>query len=327
MKVLLERADLRIPFIYAIFGGLWVVLSDRLLAGLFADISVLTSFQTYKGWAFVGASTVLVYLLLHREIGRREQVEQTLQENSNFTANLLENSPFSIYITGIDHRLRLVNGQWEKDLGIPRAQAIGRPLVQIFPAEIADRLNRDNRNVIESGSRLELEEEVYGRHYLTIKFPVRDASGGIAGVGGVSLDVTERRRAEQELEASQERYLKLGEHFPNGTVSTYNRDLRMTFVAGQDLKDAGVTANDLEGRKFEDLAMPETVAIALPHLHAAFEGLSGTYEAPHWGGLHYLVNVTPLTGPDGTIDEIMAVTLNITERRRAEEALRASEER
>lgn len=52
---------LRIALLYAVVGGLWIFLSDRLLLRAFEDVETLTAVQTYKGWLFVALSAVLIY--------------------------------------------------------------------------------------------------------------------------------------------------------------------------------------------------------------------------------------------------------------------------
>jgi len=147
-----------------------------------------------------------------------------------------------------------------------------------------------------------------------------DGSGEAARPGRTDQDTTE------ELRRWAEYYQKVTRNFPNGTVTIYDRNLRLKFVAGQELESSGRNAGDLVGKTFEELAPHEVFVVAEPHLRGAFEGRTGMYEAPYWGEKFYHVNVAPLTGLDGTIDEILVIAQDITERKRTEEALRKSEE-
>jgi len=147
-----------------------------------------------------------------QDITERKQAEDALRENEQFLSNLLENSPVSIYVTDADRQLRLVNRRWENDTGKPRADALGCRLDQVFPAEIARKFDADNQKVIETGASLAFEEVVEPHHLFTVKFPLRDALGQVEAVGGISVDITARKHAEDELNRSREQLRALAHY-------------------------------------------------------------------------------------------------------------------
>ena len=135
----------------------------------------------------------------------------------------------------------------------------------------------------------------------------------------------QRRRAGinlNALRASEERYRKLSENFPNGAVITYDRDFRVTFIAGRDLEETGVSADLFMGKLLDEIAPPEVVALVKPHFRAAFEGQTEIYECPFPDGRVYFAAVAPLLDGNGLISEILVVTQNITDRKLADEALK-----
>jgi hypothetical protein len=64
---------LRTSLTYSLVAAVWILLSDRLLEAAVADQAVIDQLQTYKGWAFVAVTMVLLYGLLRRELGRWQQ--------------------------------------------------------------------------------------------------------------------------------------------------------------------------------------------------------------------------------------------------------------
>lgn len=74
------RAALRISLLYLLFAALWIALSDRVLMLFASDPSLLTRLQTYKGLAFVGITTLLLYLVLRHEFAVRRRAEQRVQD-------------------------------------------------------------------------------------------------------------------------------------------------------------------------------------------------------------------------------------------------------
>ena len=143
------------------------------------------------------------------------------------------------------------------------------------------------------------------------------------------LMLRERRRHQLALNASrahEDRYRKLAENFPNGAVITYDIDLRVTFIAGRGLDEAGFSPDFFIGKLLNEIAPPEVVAIAEPHFRAAFGGQTEIYECPYPDGRVYFCAVAPLLNGAGLITEIQVITQDLTKHKQAEEALRASEE-
>jgi light-regulated signal transduction histidine kinase (bacteriophytochrome) len=58
------RSSLMIATIYAVFGGLWILFSDRILASFVTDAAIMSKIQTYKGWTYVAVTALLVYILV-----------------------------------------------------------------------------------------------------------------------------------------------------------------------------------------------------------------------------------------------------------------------
>ena len=108
---------------------------------------------------------------------------------------------------------------------------IGRSLERVYPPELARRFRDQNQRVIETSAPITLEEEVEGRDgrrdLFTIKFPLRDTANQIEAVGGISFDITERRRTEKALEESRRRLQAL---FDNTTDAIWLLDDLGQFV-------------------------------------------------------------------------------------------------
>ena len=152
--------------------------------------------------------------------------------------------------------------------------------------------------------------------------PILDAEGAITRIIGLTTDLRSIKRVEESLRQSEALYRSVTENFPDGTVSIFDRELRMTFVAGSGLARFGLTADDLLNKSFAEISLPETIRIAVPHLRAALAGQVRRYEAPHENGTVFAVVAAPLPGPDGHISEILVVSQDITEKRLAEAAAR-----
>jgi len=81
--------ELRIPVIFLILGGLWILLGDRLLGSLTSDVALFLKISTYKGLFFVIATTILLYVLLRLEFTRQRKLENQFQSLFDTAPDLL----------------------------------------------------------------------------------------------------------------------------------------------------------------------------------------------------------------------------------------------
>lgn len=114
-----------------------------------------------------------------------------------------------IYLKDLDGRYLLVNRRWETVFGMTADQVIGKTLRDIFPQTVAEEFFGNDRQVLDADGPVQFEEQFPhhdGIHtYLSLRFPLRDQSGAPYGVCGISTDISERKRAEDALRVSEER--------------------------------------------------------------------------------------------------------------------------
>ena len=138
-----------------------------------------------------------------RDVTERKRFEETLRETQEFLAGILDNAPLPIYGVSEEGRIRLANRFFADFVGVTQEEVIGSLLEDVFTEEEARQFRENNRRVIETEAPLieeEWAETSDGRRYFqTIKFPLRDPDMRIVAIGGISLDVTERRQAEKAL--------------------------------------------------------------------------------------------------------------------------------
>ena len=144
---------------------------------------------------------------LYKALSDKLRSQQTELELANARLQLLlDHVPAIVYLVDENCRFLNVNKQWEEQLGLPYDVTIGKSLYDIFPKETADQFASNNQKVLQSGPTQ--FEEVYSDHgvtrtYLSLKVPVHDAQGRAYAVCGISTDITDRKRTEEALRASQ----------------------------------------------------------------------------------------------------------------------------
>jgi PAS domain S-box-containing protein len=127
---------------------------------------------------------------------QREQTER-------LTDSIINNSPSLIHAKDNDGRYIMANQKYLSVLELPEEQVIGHTANELFPEEIADKLLQHDsvistiRKPVIFDEQLTIEQD--SSIYVSAKFPIFDDSGRIVGTGGVSTDITDRRRKEQQI--------------------------------------------------------------------------------------------------------------------------------
>src|SRR5918998_1377196 len=155
-----------------------------------------------------GASEVIAIEGIARDVTERKRVEEALRTTQEFLEGILDNAPLPIYGVSEEGRIRLANRFFADFVGVPQEKVLGSLLEEVFTEEEARQFRENNRRVIETETpsiEEEWAEAPDGRRYFqTVKFPLRDPDMRTVAIGGISLDITERRRAEEELSETRQ---------------------------------------------------------------------------------------------------------------------------
>jgi hypothetical protein len=92
-------------------------------------------------------------------------------------------------VTPTESRILQASDNYRQLIGIPGGDVVGKTMAELFPAEFAAKIVADDWAVVSSGKVLELEEELDGRNYASIKFPI--VQGDTTLLAGYTYDVTE----------------------------------------------------------------------------------------------------------------------------------------
>jgi two-component system, cell cycle sensor histidine kinase and response regulator CckA len=227
------------------------------------------------------------------------------------------------------------NEQSARDLGLDSAaQIVGKTDYELqFDREEADFFVRCDREVMERGRPLLDIEETQHRPggeqaaLLTNKVPLRDASGEVVGLLGVYADITRRKKAEEALRKSEEKYRALFERNPH-PMFVYDPDT-LDYLAVNDaaVHQYGYSRDEFSRMTLQDLRPPEDVPALLEMLSSTrpvFER-RGVWRHRKKDGSVIDVEITAHAMQFGDRDAFIVAALDVTDRRRLEEQLRQSQ--
>ncbi|MGQ9793359.1 MAG: PAS domain S-box protein [Anaerolineae bacterium] len=151
-------------------------------------------------------------LSIGTDITWRQEMEAQLRAERNLLRVLIDNLPDFVYVKDAQSRFLAGNVALAQLMGAATPDdLIGKTDFDFYPSELAEKFYRDERHVVETGQALlnieELARDTQGNlvWLATTKVPLRDAEGRVIGIVGVGRDITQRKRAEEEIRRSLER--------------------------------------------------------------------------------------------------------------------------
>jgi signal transduction histidine kinase len=134
---------------------------------------------------------------LSRTAAEREQAEGALRASEEAFRSFMSRFPGLAYIKEADTTVVFASEGFRTYLGLAPEAMVGKPNSACFPEPFASQLTRDDLRVLTSGLPESISEEFEGRSWITRKFVIPRADGA-PRLGGLTLDVTESRRGEEE---------------------------------------------------------------------------------------------------------------------------------
>jgi len=141
------------------------------------------------------------------DITARREAEAALARERQLLRTLIDSLPDLIFVKGADGRYLLVNEALARSVGLSSpAEAFGRTAADFYPAEVAARLQAEERRIVETGQPIIGHQEPGtsspGAWLLTTKVPIRDESGRVTAIVGLSRDITAIHEARLAIEAN-----------------------------------------------------------------------------------------------------------------------------
>ncbi|HLA07296.1 MAG TPA: PAS domain S-box protein, partial [Anaerolineales bacterium] len=253
------------------------------------------------------------------DITKRKQAEEALRESDEIFSQFMQHSPIYVFFKDEATRSLRLSSNYSKMLGRPIHELLGKTMDEFFPSELAKSMVADDLRILREGRRVDVEEELDGRFYTTTKFPIQ-SEGRPRYLAGFTIDITERKQAEDKLAAS-EAELRVLFGAMHDVVLVFDREGRYVQVAPTDPEQLYKPAEEMLGKTvFEVLppALAKTIYDAIQDVLQTHESIHVEYELPLGNGQKAWKDaiVSPLTP-----DAVFWIAHDITERKQAEEKI------
>jgi PAS domain S-box-containing protein len=268
---------------------------------------------------------IIVYYIIRAQLRAKTVSQNLLLENKQLLQSIIDNTSNPIFIKKINGEYLLVNKQFESLFQISNENILGKTDHDFLPKEIADGYRNSDFEVVKALKELKTEEIIQqtdGPHtYIAVKFPLYDSKGRIYAIGGISTDISERKKLEESFKA---------------TDKFFHMSLEMMIIASKDKfikinpavsRILGYSEQELLNRPFieftyaedREITQKEVLKLQAGALTFNFENRyvckDGTIKWLSWS-----------TFPDPSSGLLYAVANDITNQKENEKSLKIAEE-
>jgi two-component system cell cycle sensor histidine kinase/response regulator CckA len=216
-----------------------------------------------------------------REIKSRKRAEELLRESNEILSLFMRHSPIYTYIkevTPTESRVLHASENFLEMVGIPGSEMVGKTMDELFPAEFAAKIAEDDWAVVSGGIVLKLDEDLNGRSYTTIKSPF--TMGGKTFLAGFTIDITERKEAEEILKKIEERHRTIIGTAMDGFWLADEQG-RLLEVNATYARMSGYTVQELLTMGIVDLEVNESASDAIAHNQKIMEKGEDRFVSKH----------------------------------------------
>jgi PAS domain S-box-containing protein len=277
------------------------------------------------------------FVAVTKDITERKKAEEELRETENYLDNLLSYANAPIIVWDNKKRITLFNHAFEAFTGYKKESMLGRNIDVLFPP-------LQKEEILQT-----IEKATKGEKWKSVEIPIlckdketkialwnsaniTDKEGRIVATIAQGQDITERKRMEEKLSESEERFRNLYESIQDPVVVWVGREGRLIEYNEAFKEQVGYTDEELKDKIFLDFVDPDDRAMVLEKYRTKYseEELPLVYEIRALNKNGEIIPLEISVSPykvKGKVVGVEAIGRDITERKKAERALKDSEQK
>ncbi|MGJ3252573.1 MAG: PAS domain S-box protein [Elainellaceae cyanobacterium] len=274
------------------------------------------------------------------EVAERKHTEVCLQESEAQYQSLTDVLPLCLYRRDRAGRLTFANPSFLDTVGMKTLrECLGMTVYDLYDPDLAQKYSADDEYVLQTGETLDIIEHRPmssggpDAYVHVVKTPVRDRQGTIIGTQGIFWDVTDRIQAEAELKTQKEFLSSIYDGVAEAIfVIDVLEDGRFQIAGINPANEAviGLSSSDIQGKTPDEVFPPAAAASISQHYQdclaaetkITYEECLSLRDQDNW----WLTSLTPIRNEAGRIYRLIGTSVDITDRKRAEEAIRLQAE-
>jgi PAS domain S-box-containing protein len=183
--------------ILVVLASGWIFISR---IGSKRDTAMGLRLNWIEGFLFVLSIILLivVYFIIKTQLREKKITQKLLYDNNLLLQSIIDNTSNPIFIKKINGEYLLTNKQFDDLFKISNDEIKGKTDYDFLPKSVADNYRNSDIEVVKKLRELKTEESIQqkdGEHtYIAVKFPLYDSTQRIYAIGGISIDITERKK-------------------------------------------------------------------------------------------------------------------------------------
>ena len=270
------------------------------------------------------------------DITEMKRAQDELSKQFIFLQTLINTIPSPIFFKDTEGRYRGGNASFEFFVGRTMEDIVGKTEFEVVPGLLSEIYHETDISLMSEGGIRQYEgafKPATGekRDVLYKKATFLDTAGQMAGLVGVMIDITDRKRMEIALKDSEKQFRTLTENIPD-VIARYDRELRYVYVNPAITLATGLSPDSFIGKTNEELGMPkENVTLWHEQLRKVFASgnpakLEFDFESPR-GWRSFYATLVPEFDEKGLIASTLVISRDVTELQKVVDDLRQAEEK